>query len=182
LPSALPPLLLRRDKLHAAGGGPEAALPAKVCIIAGKGKSKEGPASHSVIKESVAALLRSMGAPFKDSPDSTPHIGRLEATGPQVAEWLATDGPALLSTIIPTAAAAAASAAVADAAAAAAGSSSLAAAAGGAPGEMPPGGAPEAAAGADGLARVSSSSGGSPRRCSQDVEAELQVEISTEAR
>lgn len=56
----------------------------------------------------VTALLRSLKAPFKESADSTPVIGRLEASGAQVAEWLAADGPALLAAIIPPLEAAAA--------------------------------------------------------------------------
>lgn len=49
----------------------------------------------------VTALLRSLRAPFKESADSTPMIGRLEATGHVVAEWLAADSPAVLAAIIP---------------------------------------------------------------------------------
>lgn len=84
------------ERLQAEGA---AALPAKVCIVAGKGKSKD--AGQSIIKEVVTALLRSLRAPFKESADSTPMIGRLEATGHVVAEWLAADSPAVLAAIIP---------------------------------------------------------------------------------
>ncbi|KAL4419865.1 hypothetical protein ABPG75_006963 [Micractinium tetrahymenae] len=93
------------ERLQAEGAAP---LPEKVSIIAGKGKSKD--AGQSVIKEVVTALLRSLRAPFKEAADSTAVIGRLEASGAQVTEWLAADGPTVLSAIIAPVGAAAAAA------------------------------------------------------------------------
>eukprot|EP00887_Chlorella_sp_A99_P002940 scaffold24.g2940.t1 len=94
-----------------AAGGP-GALPERISIVAGKG---------------VTALLRSLRAPFKESADSTPAIGRLEAGGAQVGEWLAADSAAILAAIVPPAQPLAVAAAGGSAAAPGAGAAAAAA-------------------------------------------------------
>jgi hypothetical protein len=76
-------------------------MPHRLTIVVGRGKARE--AGQSVAKDCVTALLRSLRAPFRDSPDSTPAIGRLEASGQQAADWLAADADAVLAAVIPPA-------------------------------------------------------------------------------
>lgn len=78
--------------------GPD--LPPKVCIIAGRSKGKEGGGLPTV-KDCMGALLRALGAPFKEAPDSSQSIGRLEASGQEVAEWLLAEGRTALAAIVP---------------------------------------------------------------------------------
>lgn len=71
-------------------------------MVVGKGKSRDGAGSAaSLARESVAALLRSLRSPFREGPDSSAHVVRLEASGEAVEEWLAAEGRAVLAAIIP---------------------------------------------------------------------------------
>lgn len=79
--------------------GRAAGLPSRITIVAGKGKARDAP--HSIIKESITNLLRTLRSPFEESSDSTPFIGRLEATGEKVAEWLMQYNATILDSIVP---------------------------------------------------------------------------------
>lgn len=158
-------------------------LPARVSIIAGKGKAKD--AGHSIIKETVTALLRRLEAPFQESADATAYIGRLEATGGEVSQWLAGQGPAVLSCIVPLppdasdgggGAAAGSAAAAAGRQEAAAGSETTAL---GAPAGQA---AAAAAAAAAAVAGLHIGSGGSRGHASQRADKDLQDELAAEAR
>lgn len=140
----------------------------------------------------------SLEAPFQESADATAYIGRLEATGPEVAQWLADKGPAALSCIIPlpsdaadaaasssvgggTAAASAASqAGRTEAAAVAATTTSGEAGAQVATGGQAAAAAAAAAAAVAGL-HISSSVGGRGRS-SQQAGKDLKEELAAEAR
>ncbi|KAI7844476.1 hypothetical protein COHA_001936, partial [Chlorella ohadii] len=172
--------------------GRGANLPARVSIIAGKGKAKD--AGHSIIKETVTALLRSLEAPFQESADATAYIGRLEATGPEVAQWLADKGPAVLSCIIPlppgvadaaASSSAGGSATAASAAAQGSGPEAASAASGeaaalGASSGQAAAAAAAAAAAVAGL-YIGSSSGGRSRS-RQQADKDLKEELAAEAR
>ena len=161
------------------------------------------PPRLGVPPQVVTALLRSLRAPFKESPDSTPLIGRLEASGTQVAEWLAADAPAVLGAVIPSAMPAGGAPPAADPAAQqregggeggamAAAAEADAAAAADAPGSAAPSpsagpppppavaaAAAAAAAAVAGLGRSGAAASGADG--SQDA-AGLEVELATEAR
>jgi hypothetical protein len=47
------------------------------------------------------AALRALRSPFREAPDSSVQVGRLEAVGRQVADWRAADGAAALAALVP---------------------------------------------------------------------------------
>lgn len=134
-----------------------------------------------------AACPCSLDAPFQESADATVYIGRLEATGEEVAQWLAGQGPAVLSCIVPLppdASDGGGSGAAAGSAAAAAGRQEAAAAGGEAAALGAPAGqaAAAAAAAAAAVAGLHIGSGGSRGRASQRADKDLQDELAAEAR
>ena len=143
-------------------------------------------ASHCHSQSGVPSTCpRRLEAPFQESADATAYIGRLEATGGEVSQWLAGQGPAVLSCIVPLppdasdgggGAAAGSAAAAAGRQEAAAGSETTAL---GAPAGQA---AAAAAAAAAAVAGLHIGSGGSRGHASQRADKDLQDELAAEAR
>ena len=62
------------------------ALPVQLCIVTDKGRTSKEQ-GNLVVKEAVAAMMNSWGAPFRPMHDSM-YAGVLEASGRDVAVWL----------------------------------------------------------------------------------------------
>lgn len=73
-----------RDKVLREGAD---GLPRRVAISTGRGRQQDFHGSP-IVKEAVYALLQTHGSPFEPSPPEGTYCGRLETSGPLLAEWL----------------------------------------------------------------------------------------------